>query len=118
MERIYLLLRPSDWEAVRNNPMLYESTLSREGFIHACQWRQLNRVANTYFQGVNELTLLAVNPAKVMPPIRWEESRSTGDVYPHIYGTLNLDAVTQAQTLERGADGRFEIPSIEPALQH
>lgn len=117
MEHIYILVRPNTWETATRARLFYEVSLSSEGFIHACEWRQLNRVANAYFRDADTLVLAAINPARVKPPIRWEESRSTGDIYPHIYGPLNMDAVTPVQLLEREPDGRFVIPANEPALK-
>jgi len=117
MDTIYILVRPDTWELAGKTHQFFERSLANEGFIHACHWRQLDRVANAYFSDANELVIVAVDPAKVQPPIRWEESPSTGDVYPHIYGILNLDATTEVQRIHRSQDGRFEIPEKETVLQ-
>jgi uncharacterized protein (DUF952 family) len=117
MEHIYILVRPNTWEIAQKSRLFYEVSLANEGFIHACEWRQLDRVANAYFGDADPLVLAAINPARVKPPVRWEESRSTGDIYPHIYGPLNMDAVTEVLTLQRGEEGRFTIPANEPSLQ-
>jgi len=116
MEHIYILVQPQTWEIARKSRLFYEVSLSEEGFIHACEWRQLDRVANHYFPDADNLVLVAIDTARVKPQIRWELSRSTGDTYPHIYGPLNVDATTEIELLERGVDNRFQIPVNEPTF--
>lgn len=114
---IYILVRPEIWTIAQDSGYFYERSLSNEGFIHASAWRQLDRVANHYFAGTDSLLVIGVDPALVKPPIRWEISASTGDVYPHIYGPLNVDAALIVTTIQRNAAGRFELPVSEPVLQ-
>jgi uncharacterized protein (DUF952 family) len=83
-------------------------SLALEGFIHASPAHQLNRVANLYYTHLPTLRLLSVAVDKVQPDIRWEAA-STGDLYPHLYGPLNVNAITQATRLERQADGLYHI---------
>lgn len=71
-------------------------TLATEGFIHCCLPRQLPHVLTSYFRGQLDLVAIEIDETRVQPEIRWE-----GDVdrFPHIYGPLNLDAVTGVTTV-------------------
>ena len=118
MDSIYILVRPDIWELAQKTHQFFERTLANEGFIHACHWHQLDRVANAYFQDTQDLVIVEIDPAKVQPPIRWEESASTGEVYPHIYGILNISATTEVQRIHRSnLQERFEIPAQASVLQ-
>jgi len=52
---------------------------------------------------------LRIDPARVTSEVRDEPSG--GDVFPHIYGSLNLDAVVEVMVFAPGADGRFVGPA-------
>jgi uncharacterized protein (DUF952 family) len=43
-------------------------------------------------------------------PLRWEPSRD-GDLFPHLYGALPVDAVTCVAALDLAADGTPIIPT-------
>ena len=84
-------------------------TLATEGFIHCSRAEQVASVANTFYTGRADLALLRIERERVAPGVRDEPSG--GDVFPHIYGPLNLDAVVEVMAFGPGADGRFAGPS-------
>ena len=45
------------------------------------------------------------------PALRYEPSRG-GDLFPHLYDRLFLDAVLWARPLRLGADGRHILPEL------
>jgi uncharacterized protein (DUF952 family) len=68
-------------------------------------------VANLFFQGASNLVLLWIDPRLVSAEIRWEAVGN--QVYPHIYGPLNIDAVCAVQLYSSDPDGIFRQ---EPGL--
>ena len=44
--------------------------------------------------------------------VRWEPSRG-GQLFPHIYGELPMDAVVAVAAVERSADGAVKLPGPE-----
>ncbi len=68
-----------------------------DGFIHASTSSQLQRTREKYFAGRSKLLLLTIDPLKVTPEIRFEDLQQEGQLYPHIYGDLNLDAVIKVE---------------------
>ena len=79
-------------------------SLATEGFIHMAQLHQVRGVVERYYAGQSDLVVLVVDPARVRAPVRAEPTsslrRSPGaappdpsELFPHIYGPLNRDAV-------------------------
>ncbi len=81
------------WEGARALGLYEGDTLAGEGFIHCCTGEQLGGVLERHFAGRGGLLALTIDPALVTSDIRWEAG------FPHIYGPLDLEAVTSAQTL-------------------
>lgn len=50
---------------------------------------------------------LYIDKARVHAPIRYDDAQAR---YPHIYGTLNRDAIVATQPARRQADGSFLPP--------
>lgn len=97
---IFHLALSADWAAARESGDYRISTLGRtldqEGFIHASrddQWRETR--ARFYADVPEELVLLEIDPKRLTSPVVMEEVPSADDVFPHIYGPINLDAVVR-----------------------
>ncbi|HWG44241.1 MAG TPA: DUF952 domain-containing protein [Gemmataceae bacterium] len=107
MQTIYHLVLQSAWEA--NPHQEYRaSSLAGEGFIHCSFANQVALSANRFYAGQQNLLVLHIDPARLSNPLR-EEPSGSGEVFPHIYGPINRDAVVRVETLERGADGRWQF---------
>ncbi len=82
-------------------------SLETEGFIHCSLPEQVAGVANALYAGREDLVLLWIDPGLVIPEIRYEGSP---EAYPHLYGPLNLDAVTQVTDYSLDKRDRFTTP--------
>ena len=88
---------------------LYEAdSLATEGFIHCSERHQILGVANRLFVGQRDLVLLRLAPDRLTAELRYEAGG--GDVFPHIYGPINADAVMQVIDFPARSDGTFELP--------
>ncbi len=67
-----------------------------EGFIHCSTAAQLDRVANDFYAGGDDLTLLTIAAERVGSMLVYEDLYEANELFPHIYGPLPLDAVVQA----------------------
>lgn len=97
---IYHLALVADWEAAQAAGDYRVSsigvTLEQEGFLHASRADQWRGVKERYYSEVTEpLVLLVIDPALLTAPLIEEAAPSTGEMFPHIYGPLNLDAVVE-----------------------
>jgi uncharacterized protein (DUF952 family) len=84
-----------------------------DGFIHFSSARQVAETAAKHFAGAAGQVLVAVDGALLGEALKWEPSRG-GDLFPHLYGALSLDAVVWARPLRLGADGRHVLPELAP----
>ena len=103
------------WEQAQVTGEYAADTLATEGFIHASTRRQVVATANSIFQGKPNLVLLCIEAARLTPEIRYEPADS-GELFPHVYGPLNLDAIIQSFDFPPSADGTFELPPDTPGL--
>ena len=78
-----------------------------EPFLHGSPVSFFWRVAPNFRETQEELVLLCIAEERVGSEIRWEDGDGCGRAYPHIYGTLNLDAVEAVLPYLRDADGNW-----------
>jgi uncharacterized protein (DUF952 family) len=116
-EPILHLASNEAWLATAKGGAYHADSSTTEGFIHCSKPSQIVGVANTFYHGQHGLVLLLIDPSKLKPELKWEppaEPEPThareGDLFPHIYGPLNLDAVIKVIPFEPGADGSFSLP--------
>ena len=81
-----------------------------DGYIHLSRGSQLAATLDRHYSGVDGLVLAAVDLSRLGDSVRWEPSRG-GQLFPHIYGVLPIEAVVSAATLERTADGGVRLPA-------
>ena len=82
---------------------------ARDGFIHLSAGHQVAGTLAKYFAGQRDLVLLAVDPNRLGKRLRWEESRG-GELFPHLYGPLDLDHVISVEALVLQEDGTHRLP--------
>jgi len=102
----------SDWEAAQATGEYRADSLAAEGFIHCSTVGQVLGPANEFYRGQDDLVLLVIDPARLAAELVYEDSYHIGTAFPHIYGPLNLDAVTSVVPFPPLADGTFELPSL------
>jgi uncharacterized protein (DUF952 family) len=86
-------------------------SLASEGFIHCSTVEQVLMPANQMFAGQTDLILLTIDPAKLTAKLVYEDCYESGHQFPHIYGPLNLDAVTGFVEFPPNPDGTFSLPA-------
>jgi uncharacterized protein (DUF952 family) len=110
---IYHLTRRSAWKAARENGSYSAESLTREGFIHCSKEEQVCRVANSFYHGQHDLVLLEIDPQRLDCEVHWEPGSDKPDeLFPHIYGPLNLEAVLRIVDYLPGKDGAFSPPVL------
>ncbi|MEH2409938.1 DUF952 domain-containing protein [Nostoc sp.] len=109
MNTILHITKRQEWEKAKYLGNYRADSLDSEGFIHCSKLTQIIKVANTFFDNQKELVVLFINYDKVEAEIRYEPAE-IGELFPHVYGELNIDAVYQVIDLKAGEDGFFELP--------
>src|SRR6185295_19985999 len=87
-----------------------------EGFVHCSTRDQVVKVADARFRGQAGLLLLYIDTDKVAAEIRYENLEGGRELFPHIYGEINTDAVVEVADFEPGLDGYFALPAVNPAV--
>jgi uncharacterized protein (DUF952 family) len=106
-EHTTLHLTPKEvWERQSGNEEYLPEAHERDGFIHCTDGDEnLLHVANLFYrQDPREFVVLTVEVDRVSSEIKYEDP---GNIYPHIYGPLNTNAVVGLRTAERSEDGEF-----------
>jgi uncharacterized protein (DUF952 family) len=108
---IYHIASKADWQKASEEGEYTTSTrgrtLEQQGFIHAGDAHQVVPVANMIYGSDTDLIVLVIDTDRLQPPLRYEEVPGWDTPFPHIYGPLNVNAVTDTIPLERGSDGKF-----------
>ena len=72
------------------------ASLETEGFIHCSFAEQLDAVIARYYGGAGEIVVLEIETDQLMSRVLNEPS-TANEIYPHIYGPINRDAIITAE---------------------
>ncbi|MDQ0455275.1 uncharacterized protein (DUF952 family) [Rhizobium paknamense] len=107
---IYKILSEELWQEAEKAGVFAGAPVDHaDGFIHLSTAAQVRETAERHFTGQSGLLLAAVDPGTLGDALRYEPSRG-GDLFPHLYGSLPLNAVLWIKPLPLGADGRHQFP--------
>lgn len=110
---IHHITSRTSWSAAQASGAYTADSLASQGFIHCSKAEQILRVANAYYKGQDGLVILVIDPERLTAELRWEPGTDKADeLFPHIYGALNLDAVLRVVEFPRAADGTFSLPPL------
>jgi uncharacterized protein (DUF952 family) len=110
MDVILHITKRNAWERAQALGSYRADTLESQGFIHCSTPEQVVRVANSLFRWQDDLMLLSIDREEVEAEIRYENLEGGEEVFPHIYGPLNIDAVVSVVDLKPETDGTFVLP--------
>jgi uncharacterized protein (DUF952 family) len=114
VRRIYKISPASAWrEAERQGVYRGSADDLRDGFVHFSSAAQVAETAKRHFSGQTGLFLIEVDADALGDSLRWEPSRND-EMFPHLYGELDLGAVTAVLSLRARSDGTHEIPELTP----
>jgi uncharacterized protein (DUF952 family) len=110
--KIYKICPASAWrEAERQGAYRGSADDSRDGFIHFSTAAQVPETLREHYFGQRALFLVEVDDEALGSALRWERSRND-ELFPHLYGELDLGAVTAVQDLRARADGSHDVPEL------
>lgn len=111
---IYKICSAEEWRDAERAGLYRGAPVDvRDGFIHFSTAAQVAETAARHFAGAAGLMLVAVDAGALGAALKWEPSRD-GDLFPHLYGPLPLEAVRWARRLPLGGDGRHVFPELRP----
>jgi uncharacterized protein (DUF952 family) len=103
---IYKIFRGAEWRLFQNHGVTSGAPVDVEdGFIHFSTAEQVRETARKHFPSDADLVLLAIETDR-LTALRWEPSRG-GDLFPHLYGELDMQDVVWDRPLPLGAEGHI-----------
>lgn len=110
LQPIYHILPRSDWGRAQAEGKYTPVSLETEGFIHCSTKEQVIEVANRYYHGQKGLLILQIDQEQLTFDVLYEDTMGVGENFPHIYGPLDLPAVTALCVLKPDDEGTFSMP--------
>lgn len=102
----YHLVPEPVWNSQRFDPEYLPEAFVEDEFIHCTNGLdQLVKVANMFYvHDGRAFVVLALDLSRITSVIRYDDP---DELFPHIYGPLNTDAVIAQAAVERSPDGSF-----------
>ena len=94
-EYIYHVTTKTEWEQAKLNNEYKPVDYDKDGFIHCSIEWQLAGVLDRFYKGQTGLIKLKIEKAKVERPVLFELAQDLDELFPHIYGSLNLGSVVE-----------------------
>ena len=110
---IYKICPAALWHAAEEAGVFRGAPVDlRDGFIHFSTAAQAVETAAKHFAGQGDLLLVQIDSGLLGERLKWEVSRGAA-LFPHLYGDLDLAAVTKVVMLPLGPDGRHVFPALD-----
>jgi len=93
---IYHIVLPEVWEKFKDKKFYEAESLHTEGFIHCSFAEQIETVLYRYYKDAERVLLLKIETEKLTSELIIEPSTG-GEIYPHIYGNINKEAITETK---------------------
>lgn len=107
---IYHIANRGDWMEAQGKGGYTADSLASQGFIHCSTAQQVVRVANNFYHGVKDLVLLSIDPGKLPVEVRYENLEGGDELFPHVYGSIPLEAIIKSLNFDPQPDGSFQFP--------
>jgi uncharacterized protein (DUF952 family) len=106
---IFHLALPNDWadafDVGEYRMSTRGMTLAEVGFIHCSTADQIEATANRFYDDLDQLVVLTIDPTLVDSPLVFEPPAPGVDaLFPHIYGPLPIAAVNRTRMWSRVSD--------------
>ena len=107
-----------DWEAAtpagEYRVSTRGTTLDQVGFIHGSFRDQVERIGSALYATASEpVVILRIDRHRLAAPVRLENLEGGSELFPHIYGPLEIDAVVA--TIPAQTDGRRLVVAWDAA---
>jgi uncharacterized protein (DUF952 family) len=96
---IYHIVLPEIWEKFKGEKFYVADSLKTEGFIHCSFAEQLEAVLRRYYKDAGKVLILEIKTELLTSKLVNEPSTG-GEIYPHIYGKINVEAITGIEKRE------------------
>ncbi|MGI9474094.1 MAG: DUF952 domain-containing protein [Rubripirellula sp.] len=81
----------------------------QDGFIHLSSAGQVKETVAKHFCDQDDLVLVTIDEERLGTSLKWEPSRG-GDLFPHVYGVISMEAVDRVEPLPLGPGNVHQFP--------
>ena len=111
LEFIFKVIDKEEWQKAKKSGIYSGSEKDiKDGYIHFSEEDQVEETLNKHYPKKENLVLLRVNAFK-LEHLLWEQA-SNGDMYPHLYSSLDTKNVEDEFELSLDKEGVHELPEI------
>ncbi len=96
---IYHITTKPLWEEALKKGSYEPGSLFAEGFIHTSTLEQAPGVLERYYKNQPDLILLHIEETLLESPLKYELAPSVNEMFPHIFGPVNINAIVKAERL-------------------
>lgn len=118
MQWLYHLVPADRWKhCVESGTPYWPPTYKQDGFIHLSHRpATLIPIGNNFYRSIaNSFVVLKLDPSKLSSEVKFEPAAPAGhampsdaaEVFPHLYGTIDFDAVVAKLPVKRSMNGDF-----------
>ena len=109
---IYKIVDAAHWLSAQNKTHLPPMAIDQaDGYMHFSTASQLAKTLQLYFAGQKDVAILAIEIAALPVELKWEPSRG-GDLFPHLYAPLPMQAIAHHQNVDVSDDGQCKLPDF------
>jgi uncharacterized protein (DUF952 family) len=94
------LLPVMDWEKIQGEIMLFSESIIEYGFVHCCLPEQVQGVLRQWFPNQKDVMAVEIDTNLLVSPFVVENLEGGSELFPHIYGLVNKDAVVRWYPVE------------------
>jgi uncharacterized protein (DUF952 family) len=100
--RLLHIAEADAWAAGAAAGLYAPESLASEGFVHCSTPEQVVATGRRYYAGRTGLLLLSIDSSRAAVPLKWEPG-PTGELFPHLYGSIPTAAVVSVEPFDPGA---------------
>jgi uncharacterized protein (DUF952 family)/ubiquinone/menaquinone biosynthesis C-methylase UbiE len=109
---IFHITSEREWALAQKTGEYRRSTrgveLEAQGFIHCSDAHQVVRIANVVYGDFEDwLVVLEIQVNRLDAEVRYENLDGGAELFPHVYGTLPVTAVSSVVTLRKDSSGKW-----------
>ena len=111
LKYIFKIIDVKEWQKVKQSETYLGSSKDIEdGYIHFSGEDQVKGTLEKYYSKQENLVLLKVETLK-LDHLIWEQA-SDGNMFPHLYSSLDLANVVDEYEITIGEDGSHNLPNL------
>jgi len=107
---VYKICTKSEWQEIKDRGQFVGSKKDLEdGYIHFSGEDQVKGTLKKFYFNQKDLILLKVDALK-LDHLLWEQA-SDGNMFPHLYSSLNISSVVDEFEITFNDDGSNNLPA-------